>query len=133
MTARGPQVAVAWFTKLRGQKAQVSLSLSTDRGVTYGEPWAVDEVEPIGRADVTFLADGSIAVLWMATSEGGAVLRVRRYLPDGSQQDPVTITELNPSRSSGFPTLSAFGDGALVTWTDTEDEGRVRTVLLELK
>lgn len=133
VTARGPQVAVAWFTKLRGEKAQVSLTFSTDGGTTYGLPFVVDESEPIGRPDVEFLADGSVVVVWIATVDGAAALRARRFFPGGSSQAAITVAEVDPSRGSGFPTLAAVGDGALVTWTDTEGEGRVRAVVLELE
>ena len=106
-------------------------SLSRDGGRTFDEPRVVDDGSPIGRADVAFLDDDSVVVLWMANAGDTAEVRVRRYPSSGKADAPLVVTKIDASRSSGFPRLTSFGDRALAAWTET-DGPRLGTALLFL-
>ena len=110
---------------------EVRWALSRDGGLTFDEPRIVDDGSPIGRADVAFLDDGSVVVLWMANAGDTAEVRVRRFPASGEADAPLVVTEIDASRSSGFPRLASFGDRALVAWTET-DGPRLGTALLVL-
>lgn len=108
-------------------------TLSRDAGKTFDPPRVVDSESPLGRADVAFLNDGSVVVLWVAGAgdDEKAEVRVRRYPAVGDPDDPIVVTRIAASRASGFPRLASFGDRALVAWTDT-DGPSIRVALLEL-
>ena len=133
LATRGPQVAVAWFTKAREGKAQVRWALSRDAGKTFATPRIVDADAPLGRADVGFLDDGSVVVSWLAGTRADetAEVRVRRYPASGEPDAPVVVATVAAARASGFPRLAALGDRALVAWTDTAGPS-IRVALLTL-
>jgi hypothetical protein len=96
--------------------------LSSDSGETFATHRVVDADGPLGRADVAFLTDGSVVVLWVASpdDDGTAEVRVRRYPASGEPAPAVVVTKISGTRASGFPRLVAYGDGALVAWTITD-------------
>ncbi len=118
MSARGPQVAVSWFTMGSKNKAEVRLAIPTDAGVSFGVPVAVDDAKPMGRPDVTHLADGSLLVVWLGQGEDDGELRARHYLVDGTAGKPITVGKMGLSRRTGFPRVAAIANGAIVAWTD---------------
>lgn len=118
MSARGSQVAVTWFTMGSQDKAEVLLAISTDAGVSFGNPIVVDDTAPLGRPDVTHLADGSLLVVWLGQAEKTGQLFARRFGVDESASEPVTVGPMQLSRRSGFPQVAAIDDGAVVAWTD---------------
>ena len=79
LAVRGQRVSIAWFTKGPDGRPLVKLMTSDDGGRNFLEPRVVDNHKPIGRVDVTILADGSTVVLWVANSGAGAAILVRRY------------------------------------------------------
>lgn len=114
-------MAVAWFTRGRDDQPQVRWALSRNAGKTFGPHQIVDAKAPLGRADVTFLQDGSVAVLWVAAADDDktAEVRVRRYPVSGEPDAPLVVTTIAASRASGFPRMAAVADRILVAWTDT--------------
>ena len=128
MSARGLQVAVTWFTMGSKNKAEVRLAISTDAGVSFGDPLTVDAAKPMGRPDVAHLADGSLMVVWLGRGEVGGELRARRYLADGTAGKPITVGKMSLSRRAGFPRVAAIADCAVVAWTDPKSGVRVARV-----
>ena len=118
MSARGSQVAVTWFTMGSQNKAEVLLAISTDAGVSFGSPIVVDDTAPLGRPDVTHLADGSLLVVWLGQVGKTGQLSARRFGVDGSASEPTTIGPMRLARRSGFPQVAAIDGGAVVAWTD---------------
>ena len=118
MSVRGSQVAVAWFTMGSMDKPEVRLSISEDAGVSFQEPWVVDDADPIGRVDVTHLADGSLLVVWLGRAKDTGRLQARRFTVSGAASPTVEVAPMRASRRSGFPRVAAIADGALVAWTD---------------
>ena len=118
MSAHRSQVAVAWFTMGSQNKAEVRLAISDNAGVSFGAPIIVDDKAPLGRVDVTHLADGSLLVAWLGQTGETGQLFARRFLTDGSASEVVTVGPMQSSRRSGFPQVAAIAGGAAVAWTD---------------
>ena len=122
-------MSAAWFTEGADGKPSVKLMTSEDGGETFMAPRIVDNSEPIGRVDVTILADGSTLVLWVVSSGKGAAIRVRRYASIDNPSPTVTIDRIAGRRSNGFPKIEAIDNTALVAWTG--DDRRVHTAIVK--
>ncbi len=114
--ARGPGVAVAWFTAA-GDTPRVKLAFSDDAGETFGNPILVDDGAPSGRVDVALLDDGSAMVSWLERVAGGGEVRARRIGADGRRGPAVTIAPSGTARSSGFPRMVRSGKRLVFAWT----------------
>jgi hypothetical protein len=132
LDASGARVAAAWFTQAR-DTARVRVAFSGDGGLSFGPPVQVDGGNPLGRADVALLADGSALVSWLEQLDAQrAEVRVRRVGPDGALGAPLTVAGTAASRASGFPRLARQGERAVVAWTATGPRPRVRAAALPL-
>ncbi len=127
VAARGPAVAVAWFTAA-GDRPQVNLALSYDAGASFAAPIRVDDGAPVGWADVAMLPDGATVVSWLErTGEGIGEVRMRRVA--GSVPDaPVTVAPASSGRTTGIPMLALAGEQVVVAWRDAG----VKTALVAL-
>lgn len=131
VAADGQRVAVAWYTEA-GDKPRVQIAFSNDAGRTFGSPVQVDDGNPIGRADVVLLGDGSAIVCWLSgTAEKGAT-KARRIQRDGTLGAVSTVAESDISRASGFPRMARRGNEILFTWTQFGKPSRVRTAKASL-
>jgi len=126
ITARNNQLAVAWFTAAT-EHGQVKVAFSDDNGKTFAEPTAVDEGNPIGRVDIEWIDDSRLIVVWMED----AFIKAALVHSDGRREDPITVAESSTARSSGFPQLTAVGQGMMVAWTD-DSRKKVRSALLDI-
>ena len=125
VSADGRKVAVAWFTAAK-ETPQVKVIFSTDAGATFGQPIQVDEATPVGRVDVSILADGSALVSWLERTAKGGEIRVRRVRPDGSRDQAITVAESSVGRVSGFPQMARAGNEIIFAWTDPGTPSKVR-------
>jgi len=130
VAAEGGRVAVGWFTAA-DDDPRVLVAFSGDGGGTFARAWRVDGGNPVGRADVVLLEDGSAVVSWIERSgEAGAELRARRVDASGSIWDASIVAPSSGERASGFPRMERLGDGLVFAWTDVADgESRVRVAL----
>ena len=134
VTARGDDVAVAWFTGA-GNEARVKVAHSSDGGRSFGAPVIVDDGSPAGRVDLLTLEGGDVLVSWLERTGGEvAEVRVRRVASDGAAGESVTLTASSEARASGFPRMAQGPDGAVIAaWTDVQgDAPRVRVQRIEL-
>lgn len=125
LSAVGSRVVVAWFTAAAGDP-RVQVAFSDDGGAGFGEPIRVDGGRPLGRVDVELLPDGSAAVGWVETAQGGAAVLLRRVWPDGAADVATRISETTADRASGFPRMARTGGEILVAWTLPGPSGGVR-------
>lgn len=135
VSARGDQVAVAWYTAADGE-GRVQVAFSDDGARSFRAPSRIDDGAPAGRVDVTLLEDGTAAVVWIErTGAAGAEVRLRRIGERGRRLESLAVSPPGSARAIGFPRLAWAGDRAIiVAWTDgTELIPRVRVTRIEME
>jgi hypothetical protein len=119
-------VVVAWFTQANDEPKVLARD-STDGGVSWSETRRIDDGDPIGRVDVTMLAEGAWAVSWIENDETDAAVRVRRYNPEQEEMDEsMTLGLTGAQRDSGFPRIDFDGERLWATWTETSRPSQLR-------
>ena len=118
LSARGRQVAAAWFT-VKNDQGQAYAAFSNDAGRSWGAPIRLDEAGSLGRVDVVLLEDGSAAASWVEFADQRAQLRMRRIDPSGATSAPITVAGVEGSRTSGIPRLARRGSELLFAWTES--------------
>jgi hypothetical protein len=132
LSARGRDVALAWFTA-RGDEPRAFVAFSSDAGRTFGSPIRVDDAGSLGRVDVELMADGSAVASWIEFADNRAQFRVRRVDSSGARARAVTIAGLAGGRASGYPRIGRHGDELVFAWTETENgRSRVQTAVTRL-
>ncbi|MGH7721089.1 MAG: sialidase family protein [Gemmatimonadaceae bacterium] len=134
VSARGEQVAVAWFTGSR-DTARVQVAFSGDGGATFGHAFRVDGGTPEGRVDVELDERGAALVSWVERIGGeGAEVRIRRVDPNGEMGEPLTVAASSAARASGFPRMAATGEGrdVILAWTVPGTPSAVRVARTRL-
>ena len=124
--ARDSRVVVSWFTAA-GNSPMVKAAWSADAGRTFSEPVRIDEGNPLGRVDVTMLAGGEAAVVWLESKGREADLRVRRIRPSGRNGSSQVIATVSSSRASGVPQVASSGEDLIFAWTEVGEKNRIRT------
>lgn len=132
IAAAGDRVAVAWFTAAQ-EWPRVQVAFSEDAGASFGSPLRVDDGDPVGRASVVWLDDGSVLVSWLERSGEDAAVRVRRVQRGGESGPPVTVAASSAARASGFPRMLRVGDEVIFAWTDPGPTGGVRISAARLR
>lgn len=120
IASREDLVAAAWFTAAN-DSAKVQMKISTDGGEIFSKPISIDHGLPAGRVDITITDKNRIGVSWIENlPQGGAQLQVSFYDAQGNLLKTQTITDINPSRGSGFPQIMAFDGKIVASWTDVD-------------
>jgi hypothetical protein len=124
ISARGREVAVAWFTAKTDGRAFAAFS--HDAGRTFTRPIRVDDTAALGRVGIELLNDGSAAVTWVEFTNERADIRVRRVQQSGARGAATTIA---PTGGARFPRIAQHGNELLFAWTEAERSGsqHVRT------
>jgi hypothetical protein len=124
--AAGNDVVIAWFT-MAADTAVVRLAFSFDGGATFAAPSRIDDGQPVGRVDVTWLEDGSALAVWIESDdEGRASLRARRVTATGGMDASFEVAPMSPDRASGFPRVAAAADTVWFAWTEPGESSQVR-------
>lgn len=118
LSARGRNVALAWFTMSEGQ-SRALVSFSSDAGRTFGPPIRLDDGGSLGRVDLKLAADGSAIASWIEYAGQRAEFRARRIEPSGARSLAVTVATLNSDRSNGYPRIAMHGDELIFAWTES--------------
>lgn len=125
VAAIGRRAVVAWYTGADGTP-RVKLARSSDAGASFGTPMQIDDGNPLGRADVELLPDGSALVVWLEIVGDQAEWRIKRIGTDGRVRDRWTVGSAPRTRQAGFARM-ALADGSLyVAWTAPGPQGGVR-------
>lgn len=144
----GEELGLAWFTMDRGltgtarPKPLVRAAFGTI-AAGFEPPRRVDLGAPIGRLATTFDGTGRLLVAWLedgARSSDGSRTPARWLLAElGTRTDPAgtreprVLREADPSRRSGFPSLTwdPAGERVLFACTDVREDGstEVRVVV----
>jgi len=115
VSARGSEVAVAWFTAV-GDEPRTLVAFSHDAGGTFGAPIRVDDRGSAGRVGVELLDDASAVVTWVEAASP-AMFSARRVDGRGRRGPAVRVAEATGTR---HPRVARFGDEVLFAWTATE-------------
>jgi hypothetical protein len=126
VSARGRDVAVAWFTA-KNDEPKAFVAFSSDSGRTFGSPVRLDDVATLGRVDVELLPDGSAAAAYVEFANQRAGFRVRRVERNGTKSAPITIAGMTGNRTSGLPRMALHGDQLVFAWVDREAGSQVKT------
>lgn len=132
LSARGRQVAIAWFT-IKADQGHAFVAFSDDAGRTFGTPIRVDERAAIGRVDVELLTDGSAVASWLEFADQQTTFKLRRVERSGATPPAVTVAALASSRASGYPRIAVHNQDLVLAWTEAGDGAtRVKTASLRL-
>ncbi len=123
-------VAVVWYTE-SDFVPKVMLTISKDRGASFGPPIIIDNTLPLGRVDV-IIGVGEIIVTWLDTGMHTGALKLRRVSFEGEMQGEQTLHEMSSSRKSGFPIAEKYKDHLIMAWVEVSDNGQTRVRTLEL-
>jgi len=133
ISARGRDVAVAWFSALKDE-GKAFVAFSHDAGRTFGAPVRVDDVSAIGHVGLEWIEDGAVAASWIEFANERQQFRVRRVSADGSRSVATTVAGMGEARVAGHPRLARDKDGLLFAWTETTSgASHVRTAHAALK
>ena len=116
ISARGRDVAVAWFTA-KGDQGRSFAAFSHDAGRTFGSPVRVDDAVSAGLVGVALLDDKSAIVTWVESSPPRQSFNARRVDEHGTRGSAVAVGESSGTR---YPRLARSGSEMLFAWTATE-------------
>ena len=122
LSARGQNVAAAWFT-VKDDQGQAYVAFSSDAGRTWGTAIRVDDAGSLGRVDVEMLDDGSAIATWVEFAEGRSDFRLRLVAPSGERSAAITVTGVSGGRASGFPRMAQQGDELVFAWSESATAG----------
>jgi hypothetical protein len=122
ISARGRDVAVAWFTAAGGQ-GHAYAAFSADAGRTFGQPVRLDEQVSTGRVDIEMLDDGSAVASWVEFANQRGALKARKISASGPASAPVAVQPSGSGRVSGYPRMAKQGDDLLFVWTENAGGG----------
>jgi hypothetical protein len=114
ISARGRDVAVAWFT-MQSAQGRAYVAFSSDAGRTFRAPIRVDDTGSTGRVQVELLADGTTAVSWIELGTGPSRLRVRKVTAGGTRGMPADIAA---GLGTQFPRMAAANGELVFAWTE---------------
>jgi hypothetical protein len=124
LSARGRDVAIAWFT-LKEEQGRAFVAFSSDAGRTFGKPIRIDDAASLGRVDVELMPDGSAVATWIEFANQRAQFRMRRIERSGATSPAVTVAGLEGTRASGYPRVARSGNELVFAWTESAD-GRLQ-------
>ncbi|GAA5224713.1 hypothetical protein [Membranihabitans marinus] len=131
--AIGDDLAVAWYTAVDNQP-KVKLVFSNDGGQHFDPPIIISEVMPLGRLDCIQLEDKSALVSWMEADEEEVYLKAIKIYQSGEKSSPITISQMNGSRQSGFPQMERLGKIVYFAWTDIKNELKsIQTAMVNIE
>jgi hypothetical protein len=118
LSARGNDVAVAWFT-VKNDLGQAYAAFSSDSGRTWTAPQRLDDAGSLGRVDIEMLDDGTAVASWVEYAGGKTDLRLRRIDKSGGRSAAQPIVAVSGGRASGFPRMARQGDELIFAWSES--------------
>ena len=113
-------IAVAWYTE-SNKTPKVQVAFSNNHASDFQRPIRIDNGQAIGRVDVVFENGNTAWVSWMESTKESAEIRIAKVRPDGKISDHF-VTEINPSRKSGFPILEKYRGELFLTYTNVQND-----------
>jgi hypothetical protein len=120
ISARGREVAVAWFTA-KNDMGQAYVAFSHDAGHTFGQAVRIDDTKSLGHVGVQLLPDNSAAVSWVELAGSGAEVRARKVTAAGARSPAVNVAgKGDPDTRS--PRMGGNDKELLFAWTESDDK-----------
>jgi hypothetical protein len=134
VTARGKDVAVAWFTAL-DDNGKAYTAFSKDSGRTWGAPVRLDDGSALGHVDIEMLDDGSAVATWVEFANERSQFRARKVQASGERSKAIVLAGEGDARVSGYPRLTRRGTVLVFAWTESSgpEMQQVKTAVGELK
>jgi len=120
ISARGRQVAVAWFNA-KDNKGRSFAAFSSDAGRTWSQPIALEDKVSRGYVGIDLLDDGSAVASWVEFDGGRSQFKVRRVEPSGARSASMTIAN-GEGGVIGYPRVARSGGELVFVWTEGKDE-----------
>ncbi len=125
-------LAVAWYTGAL-EIPRVKVAFSQNSGIGFEKPILIDETFTIGRVDLAMIDKENALVSWVTSQESKTVVKAVKVHISGEIGKEIIVSELNPSRASGFPQLEIVNDEVLFAWTVINgDKTSIRTATISL-
>jgi hypothetical protein len=118
LSARGRDVAIAWFT-VKNDLGQAYAAFSSDAGRTWTAPQRLDDAGSLGRVDIELLDDGTAIASWVEYAAGKTDLRLRRIDRTGARSPGQNIVGISGGRASGFPRMVRQDDELIFAWSQS--------------
>jgi hypothetical protein len=118
LSARGNDVAVAWFT-MQDDEGHAFAAFSGDGGRSWSAPIRLDEQQSLGYVDVELLDDGTAVASWVEFANGRRQLKMRRVDSSGGASATVEIAGSGEGRVGGYPRMARQGDELIFAWTES--------------
>jgi hypothetical protein len=132
LSARGRDVAVAWFTA-QGDQPRAFVAFSKDAGRAFGPPIRLDDAGSLGRVDLELMPDGSAVASWIEFADQRAQLRFRRVDSSGTKSPAVAVSGLAGGRASGYPRIGVSGNQMVFAWTESDNaRTQVQTAIVRV-
>jgi hypothetical protein len=118
LSARGRDVAIAWFTAAGGN-GHAFAAFSSDSGRTWGEPIRLDDGTSLGQVDIELLDDGSAVATWLEFANERTQVRARQVKPSRERSTSVILAGQGEPRVSGYPHVARNGSEIVFVWAES--------------
>lgn len=118
VTAKGDNVAVAWFTGA-GNNPRVQIAFSKDGGSTFSKPVLLSTGHAFGYTAMAQTEDGGAIVSWLEQSPDGAKVMVRRVSAAGAAGPAIEVAK-GGRMALGYPKLFHSGNETFIAWGDAK-------------
>ena len=120
------KVAIAWYTSPEATP-MVNVAFSLNEGESFEMPLRIDQSQPIGRVDLIWLNENEVVVSWIEMAEETTNIVSTIVSMDGVVQQARIISEIEPGRVSGYPQMEIVDDQLFFAWTESGDEGGIKS------
>lgn len=130
LSARGTQVALAWFTA-KDDQPRAYVAFSRDVGRTFGAPVRLDDEASLGRVDIELLPDGSAVASYVEFAGGRARFRARRVESSGAKSEAITISGVEDGRASGYPRMALHNKELVFAWLERSTSMTIKSMTIK--
>ena len=122
LSARGREVAVAWYT-MKQDQGHAYAAFSHDAGRTWTAAVRLDSNESLGHVDIELLDDGSAVASWVEFADQRQQFMIRRVEPSGATSTPIVVSGTESGRVTGYPRIARNQNELIMAWTESEKRG----------
>ncbi|NNF75393.1 MAG: exo-alpha-sialidase [Flavobacteriaceae bacterium] len=131
IASRNKKVAISWFA-LNNDRPEVKVSFYNNSEQVFEEPYRPDQINPLGRVDISWISDERVVVCWMDKLDGDAHIKLQTLSQNGEFGDIHTVEVTSIERSSGFPRIAVHKDKLFITWTNSDETTQIRTAYINI-